>query len=55
MRIIDVDLHVNLELNASWRVVEVVEEQAPTHIVEGQKRSNEAMCRELNIYLRSIT
>jgi hypothetical protein len=55
MHIIDVDLHVNPELNASWRVIEVVEEQAQTHIVEGQKISIEATCREQSIYLRFIT
>jgi hypothetical protein len=26
MRIIDVDLHVNIELNATWKVIEVVED-----------------------------
>ncbi len=55
MRIIDVDLHVNPKLNALWKVTEVVEKQAPTHIIEGQKRYSEAMCKELNIYLGSIT
>jgi hypothetical protein len=42
-------------LNASWKVTKVIEEQAPMHIVEGQKRSGEAMCRELSVYLGSIT
>ncbi len=53
--IIDVDLHVNPKLNASRRVIEVVEEQGPTHIVKGQKRSGEAMCKELSVYLGFIT
>lgn len=55
MHIIYVDLHVNIELNATWKVTEVVEDWTPTHTFEGQERSNEAMCKELNIYLRSIT
>jgi hypothetical protein len=55
MRIIDVDLHVNTKLNATWRVIEVVEDQTPTHTFEGQERFNEAMRRELNIYLGFVT
>jgi hypothetical protein len=43
------------ELNASWRVTKVVEKQAPTHIVKSQKKFSETMCRELSIYLGSIT
>ncbi len=53
--IIDVDLHVNPKLNASRRVIEVVEEQGPTHIVKSQKRFGEAMCKELSVYLGFIT
>jgi len=50
-----VDLHVNTKLNATWRVIEVIEDQTLTHTFEGQERFNEAMRRELNIYLGFVT